>query len=137
MTEYISNSTEETIELGRKFSRELKTNDCVILEGELGSGKTHFIKGICKGFNINTDVISPTFSIINVYKGDQNIFHFDFYRIKNIDELYEIGFYEYLDSGGIVLIEWGYLFKEILPNEHILVQLSYISETKRRITIKP
>ncbi len=109
---WISNSEDETIELGKKFAQFLNIQDTVILEGDLGAGKTEFIKGICDFFSVEDLVTSPTFTIINQYKGlyqgnDIFIFHIDLYRIKNEDELDEIGFTDCLnDTDSIKLIEW-------------------------------
>lgn len=107
-----SNNENETIELGKNFAQFLKIKDIVALEGDLGSGKTEFIKGICEYFSVQDLVTSPTFTIINQYAGlivnkEFNIFHIDLYRIKNELELDEIGFEECLnDSDSIKLIEW-------------------------------
>ena len=87
----------------------------IVFEGEMGSGKTTLIKSICKKINTKDNVSSPTFSLINEYKSQNSIiYHFDFYRIKNINEAYDFGANEYIDSGRLCLIEWGFKIKEML-----------------------
>ncbi len=111
--EFISLSEEDTIALGAKFAERLNVGDAVALTGDLGSGKTEFIKGICDYFNVEDIVNSPTFTIINQYHGEKNkeeihIYHLDLYRIKSPAELSEIGFSECLHSDEIIkLIEWA------------------------------
>ena len=98
---------EDTLNAGFEFAKTLKPGDIVTLDGDLGAGKTVFIKGICKFFNVTDYVVSPTYTIVNEYKGDMDIYHFDIYRIEEEEELYNIGFYEYLDNEGIKIIEWA------------------------------
>jgi tRNA threonylcarbamoyladenosine biosynthesis protein TsaE len=106
----------ETILAGKTFARELKPGDAVACYGDLGSGKTRFIKGICEGLGVREHVASPTFTIINVYNaGGNTIYHFDLYRINSLDELYELGFEEYTNSDGICLIEWAEKANGLLP----------------------
>ena len=101
-----SGSYENTIEIAKKFSETLKPNDIILLYGDLGAGKTCFVNGILQGFGFTDGGSSPTFTIVNEYPSNPPVNHFDLYRIKNPDELYEIGFFEYLDSGRINIIEW-------------------------------
>lgn len=107
----ISTSPEQTFQFGKKYASELKPGDVVLLKGDLGSGKTQFVKGICSFFKVKENVNSPTFILVNEYTpelsaGVSKIFHFDFYRIKKFEELKEIGFNEYLRLDTISLIEW-------------------------------
>ena len=114
---------EETKELAGNFSRELGKGDLVILTGELGSGKTFFVKEIALRFGIN-NVSSPTFSLVNEYSGEFRIYHFDFYRINKASELFDIGFNDYLnDDDSIIFIEWGDMFPEILPAKRIEIKI--------------
>lgn len=134
---FISNSPEETFQIARNFSLELKPGDIVALKGNLGSGKTVFVKGICEGLEANENPLSPTFSIINEYYGKYKIYHFDFYRIKDIEELYDIGYEDYFNDKSICLIEWADLFEEILPDNYILVSIEFgETENQRIITIE-
>ena len=114
--EIISYSPEDTISIGKEYANSLGGNDIVGLFGDLGSGKTQFVKGICKYFNVNDIVNSPTFVIINEYQGfDGNsktsieINHFDLYRLKNLDELIDTGIESFVNSNSICLIEWAEL----------------------------
>ena len=131
----IVNSEEETVQLATTFAAILKAADIVALTGDLGTGKTFFVKSVLKYFGIE-EVTSPTFAIVNTYSGDVQINHFDFYRIKKVVELYDIGFEEYLsDSSAITFIEWAEMFEEILPKNIYRIDLKYIGKSKREITI--
>lgn len=122
--EYISNNFTNTIQLAKKFAKTLKVGDVVILNGDLGAGKTVFSKGIVEYFSNGSEVaVSPTFTIVNEYNTNPKIYHFDFYRIKSQDELIAIGIEEYLYGDGICLIEWP----ERAPN--ILQGINYKSVT--------
>lgn len=125
-------STEETESLGEKFSKKLKGNEVIALYGELGAGKTHFTKGICKGLNVYDDISSPTFSIVNEYNGKYKIFHFDMYRIKTFDDLYSIGFFDYIENG-ILIIEWSENIEDILPENTIKIKIGYSENKDERI----
>ena len=146
-TKYTTNSEEETIEIGKKFAKELSPGDIVYLYGELGSGKTEFIKGICEYFEVEDLVTSPTFTIMNKYIGEYKnneiaIFHIDLYRIEQNKELTEIGFDECLfEENSIKLIEWAekaesHLSKptfvvKIVPDEDSEnIRVIYISESE-------
>ncbi len=116
MTELITHSEEETIKAGLRFAAELQAGDVLALVGDLGSGKTHFTKGICRGLQIHDDITSPTFVILNEYvSGRLPVYHFDFYRMKSLAELDEIGFEEYLYRDGVCIIEWADMVAEKLP----------------------
>lgn len=130
---FISNSPEDTFQIARNFSYELKPGDIVALKGNLGSGKTIFVKGICEGLEAKENPLSPTFSIINEYYGKYKIYHFDFYRIKDIEELYDIGYEDYFNDESICLIEWADLFEEVLPENYILVSIEFGETENQRI----
>lgn len=121
MQKYISKSEEDTINFANSFAKTLKIGDIVILSGELGSGKTKFTQGILKYFGLDNEISSPTFTVVNEYKNDIiNIFHFDVYRLKDIDDFYAIGGEDYFENG-ISIIEWGELIEEILPKGYIKI----------------
>ncbi|MDP3582332.1 MAG: tRNA (adenosine(37)-N6)-threonylcarbamoyltransferase complex ATPase subunit type 1 TsaE [Ignavibacteria bacterium] len=126
---------EETSAVATEFSKLLKSGDVVCLNGNLGSGKTFFAKSVCKEFSIDT-TSSPSFAIVNEYKGKQKITHIDFYRLKRVEELHDIGFGEYLSAmDSIVFIEWANMFEEVLPKKYYVVEISQIDETTRQIKI--
>ena len=115
MNTFISKSEKETIQFAKDFAKDLKTGDIVILSGELGSGKTKFTQGILEYFGLENEISSPTFTIVNEHhKDDINIYHFDVYRIEDVDEFYAIGGEDYFQNG-ISLIEWGEIIEDILP----------------------
>ena len=116
---YISHNEDETKKLAKQIASKLNIGDVIILTGELGSGKTKFTEGFLSYFNLDNEISSPTFTIVNEYKNnDISIFHFDVYRLEDVDEFYAIGGDEYFSSG-ISIIEWGELIKDALPNEYI------------------
>ncbi len=126
----------ETIELANKFSEVLKQGDVVSLVGDLGTGKTFFVKNVVRVLG-NSDASSPTFAIVNVYENKFRINHVDFYRIKKIEELYDIGFVDYLnDEEAITFIEWADLFSQILPERRYEIRIKYIDESKREFIIE-
>ena len=138
MKKFISHGEEETINLGLDFARSLKPGDVVALFGNLGSGKTKFVQGICKGLGVHEHVASPTFTIVNEYRvRDMNIYHLDFYRIKSLAEIRDIGFEEYLYGNGICLIEWAEKGEPLLPAHRYDVHFSLGgNEQTREIIIK-
>ena len=106
-----------------------------VFEGEMGAGKTTFIKTVCEELGVRDVVSSPTFSIVNEYETpDSTVYHFDFYRIKNIREAYDIGYEEYFYSGNICLIEWPERVAELLPENYIRVEITAISPERRVFT---
>ena len=122
--EIVSNSPEETLKLASNFAMLLTKGDIVVLTGELGSGKTKFVEGFLKNYNLQDEISSPTFNIVNEYIGvDENIYHFDVYRLEDSDEFYAIGGEEYFEKG-ICLIEWGEIIKDVLPKEYIHIYIS-------------
>lgn len=112
-----SYSTEDTYNIGFELGSKAERGQIFCLTGDLGVGKTVFTKGFAKGMGIDEDISSPTFTIVNeYYEGSVPLYHFDVYRISDIDELYEIGCEEYFYGEGVCLIEWAELIREILPN---------------------
>ena len=107
---------EETIAFARDWAQTLRPNDVVALRGDLGAGKTHFVKGVVAGYGSADPVTSPTFTILHEYRGGRlPVFHFDFYRLEDRGEVERLGFEEYLEDGGLAVIEWADRFPELLP----------------------
>ena len=118
-----SNGPEDTIKIGNKLASQLSKGDLVVLTGELGAGKTKFVEGFLHNYNLQNEISSPTFTIINEYCSDNvNIYHFDAYRLEDSDEFYAIGGEEYFEKG-ICLIEWGELISDVLPNDYIHINI--------------
>ncbi len=113
---YKSNSVKETQNIAKAFAKELKEGDVICLYGDLGVGKTAFVQGLAKGLGVEDYIQSPTFTIVNCYDGKLPLYHFDVYRIADCDEMYEIGYEEYVYGDGISVIEWPELIADILPN---------------------
>lgn len=127
----IVNSEEETKKLAREYASGLAGGDIVVLNGNLGSGKTFFIREAAGYFDV-TSVSSPTFALVNEYEGRVKIYHFDFFRINKIEELYDIGFEDYLrDTDAVIFIEWGNLFPEILPGKRKEILIKSVNEKQR------
>ncbi len=115
----------------------LSAGDIILYEGDMGAGKTHFTKGIAKFLNVEDEVTSPTFALVNEYCGDIPLFHFDLYRIDSYDDLYAIGFFDYLDRGGIIAAEWSENIAELKDElgEVITIRIEKLSDTGRKITV--
>ncbi len=113
---------DDTIRISKDIASKLKAGDVITLDGDLGTGKTVMTKGICDALGVKDLVKSPTFNIINEYSGKHKVYHLDVYRIADPDELYDIGFYDFVNGDDIVLIEWGNLVKEYLP-AHISINI--------------
>ena len=133
MLKKIISSEKECELLGQTISDKLNTGDVISLEGDLGSGKTTFVKGVLRGLNYQYDVTSPTFTLINEYAADLKVIHIDFYRENDIRRWKEIGIDEYLYSNNLVLIEWGNMINNILPNNVIRIYFEHITLNKRKI----
>ncbi len=126
-----SKSEDDTISIANEFADKLKSGMIIILNGELGAGKTFFIKQVLRKFNV-TNTNSPTFAIVNEYSGDRIFYHFDFYRINKESELHDIGIEDYFnDEQSIIFIEWGNLFPEVLPKKRVEISISYLNEYER------
>lgn len=130
-------SIEATIEFGRRLAENLKPGDVLGLVGDLGAGKTHLTKGIVAGIGASEEVTSPTFTLVHEYRsGRIPVFHFDFYRIDDPNELISIGWDEFLDSDGVVIVEWADKFPELLPKSADWLKIEIESGDRRRITLQ-
>ena len=121
---YISNSYEETQKIAADFAKTLKEGDVLCMYGDLGVGKTAFVQGLAKGLEINEPITSPTFTIVNEYSGTLPLYHFDVYRIADSDEMYEIGYEEYVYGDGVSVIEWPQLIDDILPEKRYDIEIA-------------
>ena len=121
---YHTKSVVETEAVGYEFAARLRAGDVVALYGGLGAGKTAFVRGIAKRLCPGAEVASPTFTIAHEYEGEIPIFHFDMYRIGSFDDLYNIAFFDYLDRGGISIIEWSENIADALPADAIRVEIT-------------
>lgn len=134
-------SINETTQLGIEIGRLAKPGDIICLTGDLGTGKTHITKGIAQGLGITDNITSPTFNIVNEYdSGRLKLNHFDVYRVSDPDEIYAIGFDDYIFSDAVSIIEWANYIEEILPKDllHILIEKDFSKgENYRKITLTP
>ena len=138
MINLISNSELETKELAKNIASKLNKNSVIVLQGDLGAGKTKFTEGILEYFDLQDEISSPTFTIVNEYNTkDINIYHFDVYRLADIDEFYAIGGEEYFEKG-ICIIEWGEIIQDALPKDYIKIifERNYENENSRNIKIE-
>jgi len=122
---YHSKSYEETQNIAESFAKTLKPNDLVTLDGDLGAGKTAFTGGLAKGLGINSYVTSPTFTIVNEYHGGKMpLYHFDVYRLGSIDDLYDIGWEDYINSGAVCVVEWADIIRDGLDMPYYEVRIN-------------
>lgn len=133
---FISSSEDETYSLGESIGELVEAGQIILLSGDLGAGKTVLAQGICAGLGVLEDVTSPTFNIINEYEGDFIVYHMDLYRLEKDEELYDLAIEEYLESDGVVIIEWPDLAYDLLPPDFIYIKINRISEEEREISIE-
>ena len=135
-SEFISNSPDETEQISENFAKTLKPGTLIAFLGDLGVGKTCFMRGLARGIGYEGDITSPTFSIVNEYRGGRlPVFHFDMYRISSFEDLYSTGYFDYFDENGIIAIEWSENISEILEDNTIFVEIQPVDGFKRKITI--
>ena len=134
----ISDSREQTLEMGRLIGEILERGDVVALIGELGSGKTCLTQGLAKGLGVeeNVPVVSPTFTLINEYPGKIPLIHLDVYRLSGPRDLEDMGYEEYFEGGGIIVIEWAEKIRDILPAKTLFVGMRYIDENTREMILE-
>ena len=136
MIKFVTNNTEETIELGKKIGNCLRKGDVIAMQGTLAAGKTTITKGIAQSLDISETITSPTFCLISEYEGKMPLYHFDVYRIGSSDEMYDIGYDEYINGDGVCIIEWANLIDDILPDEYLYIELKY-KDMSREMTLNP
>ena len=133
----VTNSALETRLLGEQLAERLQAGDVVVLEGELGAGKSELARGIARGLGVSETVTSPSFTILNVYEsGKIPLYHFDWYRLENEEELYELGMDEYLGGDGIAVVEWAERCPDAVPDGAIRIRLEVTGENEREIAVR-
>jgi tRNA threonylcarbamoyladenosine biosynthesis protein TsaE len=137
MQKFVSASPAETEALGEKIAAKLNPGNVVALFGGMGMGKTTLTRGLARGLGVPDGVSSPTFALVHEYEGRVPVYHFDMYRVQNWDDLYSTGFFDYLDTGGILIVEWSENIENALPETSIQIRISLgTTENKREITIE-
>lgn len=131
MSTFISRSREDTENFAREYAKTLKKGDVLLLDGDMGAGKTVFAKGIAKGLGIKEEVTSPTYAYMNDYDGV--LFHYDCYRIESVEQAERLGLGDYFDMGGICLVEWAQNIAALLPERVKRVRIKKVSENEREI----
>ncbi|CEN97361.1 MAG: tRNA (adenosine(37)-N6)-threonylcarbamoyltransferase complex ATPase subunit type 1 TsaE [Paeniclostridium sp.] len=132
---YLENE-EQTKDIGYKLGKMVTPKSVICLIGDLGAGKTTMTQSLAKALEVDDYITSPTFTIVNEYEGRIPLYHFDVYRIGSSDEMYDIGFDEYIDGDGVCIIEWANLIEDILPNEYLYIEMNY-KETGREMILTP
>ncbi|WP_223703365.1 tRNA (adenosine(37)-N6)-threonylcarbamoyltransferase complex ATPase subunit type 1 TsaE [Sutcliffiella deserti] len=133
--ELMTHSAEETIEKSRMLGKLLQGGDVLLLEGDLGAGKTTFTKGLAKGLDITRNVNSPTFTIIKEYEGRLPLYHMDVYRLADSEE--DLGFDDYFGGKGVSVVEWAHLIEDYLPEERLEIYLYHHGDDERKIVLTP
>ena len=134
----LTHSPAETRALGRQLAASLQPGDVLLLYGDLGAGKSEFTRGIAEGLGVSGPVTSPSFTIMNVYDdGRIPLYHFDWYRLESVEELYEMGMDEYLGGDGVAVVEWPTQCPEAIPENHLAVHITPAGENEREISLIP
>ena len=136
MATFFSNNEAETEELGARLSARLPDGAVVAMYGDLGAGKTAFVRGMARGMGLDCRVSSPTFTIVNEYLGQRELIHFDMYRLSGADELFEIGWEDYLNRGAVCAVEWSEKVQDAFFGDEITVTIEKLGDTRRKITIE-
>ena len=136
MAEFISHSQLETEEVGRKLAEKLPGGSVVAMYGDLGAGKTAFVRGMAKGMGLSCRVSSPTFTIVNEYLGERELIHFDMYRLSSAEELFDLGWEDYLSRGAVCAVEWSENVQDAFFGDEVVVRIEKLNDTDRKITIE-
>ena len=134
--EIITNSELETEQAGADFAAQVPDGAVVAMYGDLGAGKTAFVRGMARGMGLDCRVSSPTFTIVNEYLGQRELIHFDMYRLSDADELFDIGWEDYLNRGAVCAVEWSEKVQDAFFGDEITVRIEKLSDTERKITIE-
>ncbi len=134
--EYYSDSPANTEAFAETFAKQLSGGEVIAFRGTLGMGKTCFVRGLARGLGFSGEVNSPTFALMNEYVGGRlNLFHFDMYRISGWEDLYSTGYFEYIEQGGVLAVEWSENIDGVLDGKTIYIEIERIDDTKRKITV--
>lgn len=136
MQTYISRSEAETEAIGESFAKNLKPGTVVAMYGDLGAGKTAFVRGMARGMGLECRVSSPTFTIVNEYEGERELIHFDMYRLESSDELFDIGWEDYLSRGAICAVEWSEKVDDAFFGDETVLRIEKLGDNERKITIE-
>lgn len=136
MQTFISRSEAETEAIGEVFAREIADGTVIAMYGDLGAGKTAFVRGMAKGMGLDCRVSSPTFTIVNEYLGERELIHFDMYRLGSSDELFDIGWEDYLARGAVCAVEWSENVDDAFFGDEIKLTIEKLSDTERKITVE-
>ena len=136
MAEFFSSSERETEALGARLAAVLPGGSVVAMYGDLGAGKTAFVRGMARGMGLDCRVSSPTFTIVNEYLGKRELIHFDMYRIGGADELFDIGWEDYLNRGAVCAVEWSENVEDAFFGDEVRVTIEKLSDSDRKITIE-
>ena len=132
----LSNSEAETEEIGARFAKDLPGGTVVAMYGDLGAGKTAFVRGMARGMGLSCRISSPTFTIVNEYLGERELIHFDMYRLSGADELFEIGWEDYLNRGAVCAVEWSEKVEDAFFGDEVRVTIEKLDDSRRKITIE-
>ena len=122
--------------MGRSLAEKLPGGSVVAMYGDLGAGKTAFVRGMAKGMGLSCRVSSPTFTIVNEYLGERELIHFDMYRLSSADELFDIGWEDYLSRGAVCAVEWSENVQDAFFGDEVVVRIEKLNDTDRKITIE-
>ena len=133
-----SHSVADTRRIGAALARQLQPGDVLLMLGDMGAGKSEFTRGLARGLGVTGYVTSPTFTILQVHEdGRLPLYHFDWYRLNDVEELYELSMDEYLHAGGVAVIEWPSRAEEAIPDTYLEISLEPVGDDVRRITLTP
>ena len=135
--ELTSDSPEETQRIGEQIGRLSRAGDVYLLVGNLGAGKTCLTQGIARGLEIDEPAASPSFIVVRELRGRLPLYHIDLYRLDRIEEIVDLGLDDYLSGGGICVVEWAEKGLSVLPAEHLLIEIEYLSDTERSLRLRP
>lgn len=136
MQSYLSHSENETEKIGEEFASKVSEGTVLAMYGDLGAGKTAFVRGLARGMGLTNRVSSPTFTIVNEYCGERELIHFDMYRLSSADELFDIGWEDYLARGAVCAVEWSENVEDAFDGTETVLRFEKLSDTDRRISVQ-